>query len=97
MENSEIITEMEEPVHLLFGLSYSNYLVLPRTVLQSMPVDWQDKFIKLVEEIPEVIAEHFEPPGGYRVMALNENKKFISDEFSNYERGRRRLRLRMKD
>jgi hypothetical protein len=83
-----------EPVHEFFGLSYSNYIVLPRSVLQSMPLEWQRRFIRLVEEIPEVIEEQFEPEGGYRVLALDVNKKFVSDPYSNYERGRRRLKRR---
>lgn len=31
------------PIHGFFGLSYSNYLVLPRTLMQSMPVAWQER------------------------------------------------------
>lgn len=90
----ETVIEEKEPIHQFFGLSYSNYLVLPRTVLQSMPIEWQDKFVGLIEQIPEIIEEHFEPPGGYRVRALDENKRLISDEYSNYERGRRRLKVK---
>ena len=82
---------IEEPIHQYFGLSYANYLVLPRSVLQSMPTEWQEKFVNLLEEIPKIIIEDFEPSGGYRVLALNEEKKFTRDNYSNYERGRRRL------
>jgi hypothetical protein len=44
----------EEPmrdVHTYFGLSYANYLVINRTVLQSMPLDWQDKLVKLLDQL----------------------------------------------
>lgn len=34
----------------LFELSYSNYLVLNRTLLQSMPQSWQHRFTMLIEE-----------------------------------------------
>jgi len=40
-----------DPVHGLFSLSYSNYLVLHRTRLQSMPDDWQARFVALVREM----------------------------------------------
>lgn len=82
---------MSEPIHEYFGLTYSNYLVLPRSILQSMPGEWQDKFVALLEEIPEKFGIDWEPPGGYRILALDENKKFMVDEYSNYERGRRQL------
>lgn len=39
------------PIHTSFGLSYANYLVLPRTLLQSMPEEWQAKFVALVNEL----------------------------------------------
>lgn len=41
------------PIHDMFGLSYSNYLVLPRSILQSMPVNWQKKFVKLIDEMED--------------------------------------------
>lgn len=89
----EMETEIEEkePIHEFFGLSYSNYLVLPRTALQSMPVEWQEKFVELLNAMSETIKEDFEPDGGYRVVALDENNKIASDPYSNYERGRRRI------
>lgn len=34
-----------------FGLSYSNYLVVPRTLLQSMPDGWQYRFTALMDEL----------------------------------------------
>lgn len=83
-----------EPIHNFFGLSYSNYLVLPRSVLQSMPIKWQEDFVKLIEQIPETIDEDFEPEGGYTVLTLDKNKKFISNPYSNYERGRKRLKIK---
>lgn len=43
----------QEAVHMYFELTYANYLVIPRSILQSMPDDWQYKFIKLVEECEE--------------------------------------------
>lgn len=87
----KVILENEEPIHEYFGLSYANYLVLPRSVLQSMPEDWQEKFVSLLKQIPEVIAEDFEPEGGYDVRAKDASFCFVTDSYSNYERGRRQL------
>lgn len=90
---SKAIIEKEH-IHEYFSLSYANYLVLPRSVLQSMSVDWQEKFVNLLERIPEVIIEDFEPEGGYDVRARYSDGCFFTDSFSNYERGRRRLGTR---
>lgn len=40
-------------IHAYFGLSYSNYLVVERGLLQSMPRDWQHRFVALLEEFTE--------------------------------------------
>jgi len=88
------VVKSKEPIHNYFGLSYANYLVLPRSVLQSMPEDWQERFVCLLGQIPEVIAEDFEPEGGYDVRAKDSSFEFIADPYSNYERGRRRLLLK---
>lgn len=39
------------PIHDWFGLTYASYLVLPRSVLQEMPLGWQKKFVALLEEV----------------------------------------------
>lgn len=81
----------KEAIHNFFGLTYSNYLVLPRSALQSMPDKWQKKFVNLLNKMSETIVDNFEPPGGYRISALDEKKKFIHDPFANYDKGRRKL------
>lgn len=40
-------------VHRYFGLTYANWLILPRTVMQDMPTVWQDKFVELLEEMDD--------------------------------------------
>lgn len=39
------------PVHTWFELSYANFLVWHRTHMQSMPVEWQQRFADLAEEL----------------------------------------------
>lgn len=41
------------PVWNWFGLSYSSYLVLPRTLLCGMPEDWQERMVALLEEMQD--------------------------------------------
>lgn len=84
---------MSDRIHEWFGLSYANYLVIQRTFLQSMPDEWQDRLVKCLEELWEKIDEEIEGgqlPEGYWVRARNGNK-FVKDNFSNYERGRRKV------
>ena len=80
-----------EAIHEYFNLTYANYLVLPRTILQSMPDEWQEQFVDLLNQIPELFGVEWEPKGGYRVLALDEDKKFTKDPYSDYDRGRRKI------
>jgi hypothetical protein len=62
----------EEAIHTHFGLSYANYLVLPRTLLQSMPDAWQARFVALIDELEEAF-QHVEQPEAYKVEAATEH------------------------
>jgi hypothetical protein len=57
-----------EDVHTYFGLSYANYLVLPRTMLQSMPEDWQTRFVALLNQFHDAF-EHVPQAATYQVTA----------------------------
>lgn len=45
---------LDGAVHEWFELSYSNYLVLPRTLMQSMPEQWQERMVACLREIEQV-------------------------------------------
>jgi hypothetical protein len=45
-----------DPVQTWFDLSYSSYLVVNRTLLQSMPVEWQRRFVTAMEELQDAFA-----------------------------------------
>ncbi len=78
-----------DAVHLWFNLTYASYLVLPRSMLQSMPNDWQEKFVVLLEKLQDAYSEHPEQPYSYMVRAKDSNGKFMKDFFQDYDRGRR--------
>ena len=86
---------IDEPIHEWFGLSYAQYLVLPRSILQSMPVPWQRKLVKLLREQDETIPLAIDQPVSYWVYLKNEEvgKRIAidNDQYCDYERGRRRL------
>lgn len=77
----------DSPVHEAFSLTYANYLVIPRSLLQSMPRKWQSRFVRLVEELHE----HFGPEcmaAGYRVHAIDLRGRYVTDPAPHYNRGR---------
>lgn len=80
----------EDPIHLWFGLSYASYLVVPRTVLQSMPHDWQSRLIALMDEMNETI-DWMPEWCGYDVGMLTAEGRPMIDPNAFYDRGRRRL------
>ncbi len=75
-------------IHEWFGLSYSSYLVLPRSILQSMPDEWQKQFVALLDEAESLY-------GGYNmqytVMARDNSGRFVKDPLRDYQRGRRKI------
>lgn len=70
-----------DAIHQHFGLSYANYLVLPRTLLQSMPDEWQTRFVALLNELDQAFqhvpqAEAYDvTPGKWRAVSdMTENE-----------------------
>lgn len=57
---------LDGPVHEWFGLSYCNYQVIHRTLMQSMPLDWQRRMVACLEELKESFT-HVPQPSGYEV------------------------------
>ncbi|MFD7868021.1 hypothetical protein [Streptomyces sp. NPDC059783] len=75
-ENPRPSDVTDGPIHTWFSLSYSNYLVLHRTLLQSMPAEWQTQFVALLGEL-DTAFEHVPQAGQYEVtpgqrMTLND-------------------------
>lgn len=90
---SDPIIESDDDIHTWFGLTYANYLCLPRSILQSMPDEWQRRFVVCLEELRTAawdVPQHY----SYRVMAIDENGKFAKDPVPHYNRGRTRVLLR---
>lgn len=71
VSTSDLPTDGREPIHQFFGLSYSNYLVLHRTLMQSMPADWQRRAVAVFNELHEAY-QHIEHPEAFIVTAAKE-------------------------
>jgi hypothetical protein len=74
-------------IHTWFGLTYSNYLVLPRAVLQSRPQDWQERFVALLTEARDATDRAgLEVPSQYRVHVVNSKGQYVRDPIPHYRR-----------
>lgn len=62
---------LDGPVHEWFGLSYSNYAVLHRSLMQSMPLDWQERIVGLLREFSQAFG-HVDTADCYEVIAAIE-------------------------
>jgi hypothetical protein len=82
-----------EPMHEWFGLTYANYLTLPRSVIQSMPDEWQARLRRCLDDLDEA-AGHLDWPYSYRVQPIDERGRFVRDPMPHYQRGRTRVPLR---
>jgi len=61
-----------DAIHKHFGLSYANYLVIPRTLLQSMPDEWQTPFVALLKVLEDAFT-HVPQADVYDVTAGKED------------------------
>ncbi|OEV14062.1 hypothetical protein [Streptomyces nanshensis] len=64
---------LDGPVHEHFGLSYANYLVVERSLLQSMPIEWQESFITRLRELEEAFG-HRQRAEVFDVTAATEHE-----------------------
>ena len=78
-------------IHDWFGLSYAQYLTIPRSILQSMPEPWQEKFVALLEEMDDCF-DWRPSQGRYWVRLKDDRGKFLEDPLMDYDRGRRIVR-----
>lgn len=65
-----------------FGLTYSSYLVLPRTLLCGMPIEWQERMVALLHEMTETY-DTDQIKDNYTIT-LRVDGKFAKDPLSNY-------------
>lgn len=78
-------------IHDWFELTYAEYLTIPRSVLQSMPDEWQARFVACLDDLDAQI--DWRPPAGqkYWVHLKDDKNRSVHDHLRDYERGRRRI------
>ena len=92
-DTKERWTRPDTGVHEWFGLTHANYLVLPRSLLQSLPEEMQYRLTEVLDEIDDLARANKVPSLDYRVQAVDERGRFISDPVPHYNRGRTRIDL----
>jgi hypothetical protein len=70
-----------EDVHAWFELTYANYLVLPRSLMQAMPAEWQHRFTRLLDELQATFRQENDR---YMVSLRTEDGRFVADPLRNY-------------
>ncbi|NRS50991.1 hypothetical protein [Brevibacillus sp. HB2.2] len=92
----------ERDIHEWFELTYAQYLTIPRSILQSMPVEWQKKFVVLLEELDETQWLSLLPKDTCYKVELRQMKdslngrgwtwgRKVADPLADYQRGRRNV------
>lgn len=80
---SRVASKSDEPVHQWFELSYSQYLTVPRSVLQNMPSDWQRRFVACLEEL-DALRDWRPKAGRYWVALKDEQGRYDRDPLMDY-------------
>jgi len=73
-----------QKMELWWELSYAQYLTIPRSVIQEMSIEWQDKFAKLLEELDDTIDWRPEDTTYYCMLRDNETGRFRTDAIREY-------------
>lgn len=70
------------PVWDAFGLTRANYYVVPRRALQSMPLEWQERFVTLVNEMHATLPS--DALDGDYAVNIRVGGKFGKDPMADY-------------
>lgn len=76
-------TYFNGPMWNWFGLSYSSYLVLPRTLMCGMPGEWQTRMAALLNEMREIY-DCDQINDNYTVTLKGARNRFTSDPLADY-------------
>jgi hypothetical protein len=82
----EQLSESDEPISWWFELSYAQYLTVPRLVMQSMPIEWQQKMAVLLQEMDETF-DWRPKEGRYWVKLKDDKGRFMDAPLEDYRRG----------
>jgi hypothetical protein len=70
-------------VHNWFELTYAQYLTIPRSILEAMPVEWQQRMVACLEEL-DATFDWRPKEGRYWVQLKNGQGKYWHDPLMQY-------------
>lgn len=74
---------IQKDIHQWFELSRSQYLTVPRSIMQAMPAEWQVKMVESLEELDEKFK--WRPVSGdYLVRLKNDKGHYLTDPLAEY-------------
>jgi hypothetical protein len=72
-----------DAVHGWFELTYAQYLTVPRSLLETMPQEWQRRFVQCLQELDQTF--DWRPKSGRYWVALKDGQgKMRADPFREY-------------
>lgn len=71
-------------VHSWFELTYAKYLTLPRSLLQNMPPEWQERFVTCLEEFDQHFDGWRPASGRYWVRLKDGEGRYMKCPFDDY-------------
>lgn len=71
-------------MEMFWELSYAQYLTVPRSVIQSMPIVWQDRLAVLLKEMDAEIPQWRPTEGSYWCRLRDNRGRLVHDRFMEY-------------
>jgi hypothetical protein len=87
-ENNDEIFISETPIFDWFELTYAQFLTIPRLVMQSMPVEWQNKMVAPLNEVDKEF-DWRPQEGHYWVSQRDDQGRFVelNENICDYRHG----------
>lgn len=86
LEKQEDGTYVEcDQISYWFSLSYAQYLTIPRSVMEAMPCDWQERMAACLNEL-DATFDWRPQEGSYWVRLKNRQGRYWSDPLMEYRR-----------
>ena len=76
-------SELGEDIHTWFGLSYAQYLTIPRSIMEAMPAEWQERMVACLRELDDTF--DWRPAEGRYWCRLKDSKgRYAPDPLIEY-------------
>jgi hypothetical protein len=72
-----------EPVHEWCELTYAQYVTIPRSILEAMPVEWQRRFVECMREL-DATFDWRPREGRYWVTLKGDKGHYLRDRLMEY-------------